>query len=88
MTSSALASKNRSNKNRKAKNQNNFGSIKWSVELPETKASIDQNLEEKCSKENISIEQIIYFSLTSLKAKIFYSVVLELLDTLSNTTFS
>ena len=31
------------------------------VEFPETKGFIDQKLEEKCSKENISIEEVIYF---------------------------
>ena len=31
------------------------------VEFPETKEFIDQKLEEKCSKENISIEEVIYF---------------------------
>ena len=32
-----------------------------SDEFPETKEFINQKLEEKCSKENASIEEVIYF---------------------------
>lgn len=35
-----------------------------SVEIPETKEFIDEKIEQKCSKENISIEEVIFFSLT------------------------
>ena len=34
-----------------------------SVEIPETKEFIDEKIEQKCSKENISIE-VIFFSMT------------------------
>ena len=43
-----------------------------SVTYPETKESIDEKLENKCSKEHISVEEEIYFSLTTLEANIFY----------------
>ena len=36
-----------------------------SVEFPKTKEFIDEKLEQKCSKENISKEKVIYFSLIS-----------------------
>lgn len=43
-----------------------------SVTYPETKESIDEKLENKCSKEHISVEEVIYSSLTTLEANIFY----------------
>ena len=39
-----------------------------SVEFPETKEFIEEHLEQKCLKENISVEAVIYF-FTSLVAK-------------------
>ena len=39
-----------------------------SVEFPETKEFIEEHLEQKCLKENISVEVVIYF-FTSLVAK-------------------
>ena len=35
-----------------------------SIEFPDTNEVIDGKLEQKCSKENISLEEVIYFSLT------------------------
>ena len=35
-----------------------------SVEIPETKEFIAEKIEQKCSKENISIEEVIFFSFT------------------------
>ena len=37
------------------------------VKLPETKQFIDNTVEEKCQKENISADEVIFF--TSLEAK-------------------
>ena len=39
-----------------------------SVEFPETKEFIEEHLEQKCLKENISVEAVVYF-FTSLVAK-------------------
>ena len=39
-----------------------------SVEFPETKQFIEEHLEQKCFKENISLEKVIYF-FTSLVVK-------------------
>ena len=39
-----------------------------SVEFPETKDFINKKLEQKCFKEKTSVEEVIYFSLTSLEA--------------------
>ena len=38
------------------------------VEFPETKKFIEERLEQKCAKENISVEEVIYI-FTSLEAK-------------------
>ena len=40
-----------------------------SLEFLETKQFIKEQLEQKCLKEHISVEQIIYFLFTSLEAK-------------------
>ena len=40
-----------------------------SVELPETKQFIEEHLEQKCLKEDIPVEEVIYFLFTSLEAK-------------------
>lgn len=40
-----------------------------SVEFPDTKEFIEERVEQKCLKENISVEEVIYLFLTSLKAK-------------------
>ena len=43
-----------------------------SIEFLETKQFIDEYLEQKCLKENISVEEVekvIYFALTNLAAK-------------------
>ena len=40
-----------------------------SVECMETKQFIQEHIEQKCLKENISMEEIIYFLFTSLEAK-------------------
>ena len=40
-----------------------------SVEFPETKQFLEEHLEQKCLKENISVEEVIYFLFTSLEAK-------------------
>ena len=40
-----------------------------SVECIETKQFIQEHIEQKCLKENISVEEIIYFLFTSLEAK-------------------
>ena len=40
-----------------------------STEFTETKNFINEYLEQKCLKENISVEEVIYFSLISLEAK-------------------
>ena len=40
-----------------------------SVECMETKQFIQEHIEQKCLKENISVEGIIYFLFTSLEAK-------------------
>ena len=40
-----------------------------SVECMETKQFIQEHIEQKCLKENISVEEIIYFLFTSLEAK-------------------
>ena len=40
-----------------------------SVECMETKQFIQKHIEHKCLKENISVEEIIYFLFTSLEAK-------------------
>ena len=42
-----------------------------SVTFTETKEFIDEKLEQKCSKENISVKEVICFSLTRLEANIF-----------------
>ena len=42
---------------------------KVSVELLETKQLIEEHLEQKCLEENISVEEVIYFLFTRLKAK-------------------
>ena len=39
------------------------------VLFPETKDFIDEKLKQKCSNENISVEEVIYFSLASLQAR-------------------
>ena len=39
-----------------------------SVEFPETKEFIEEHLDQKCLKENISVEAVIYF-FTSLVVK-------------------
>lgn len=39
---------------------------KVSVEFPNTKEFIEERLEQQDLKENISVEQVIYFSLISL----------------------
>lgn len=40
-----------------------------SLEFPHTKEFIEEHLEQKCLKENIWAEEVIYFSLISLSAK-------------------
>ena len=40
-----------------------------SVEFPDTKEFIEERLEQKFLKENISVEEVIYLFLTSLKSK-------------------
>ena len=40
-----------------------------STEFLETKCFIDEHLEQKCLKEKISIEEVIYFYLKNLEAK-------------------
>ena len=40
-----------------------------SIELPETKNVINEHFEQICLKENVSAEEVIYFSLTSLEIK-------------------
>lgn len=40
-----------------------------SVEFPDTKEFIEERVEQKCLKENISVEEVIYLFLTSLKSK-------------------
>ena len=40
-----------------------------SVEFQETKQFIEEHLEQKCLKENVSVEEVIYFLFTSLEAK-------------------
>ena len=40
-----------------------------SVECMETKQFIQEHIEHKCLKENMSVEEIIYFLFTSLEAK-------------------
>ena len=40
-----------------------------SVEFPETNRFIEEHLEKKCLKENISVEEVIYFLFTSVEAK-------------------
>lgn len=42
------------------------GLSKVSVEFPNTKEFIEERLEQQGLKENISVEQVIYFSLISL----------------------
>ena len=44
-----------------------------SVEFSETKQFIEEHLEQKYLKENISVEEVIYFFLTSLEAKSLHS---------------
>ena len=44
--------------------------IEVSVEFPETKEFLQEHLKQKCLKENILVEKVIYFSLTSLEEKI------------------
>ena len=44
------------------------------VEFPETKEFMDEKLEQKYSKENISIKEVISFSLTS-QVDTFYCAV-------------
>ena len=39
------------------------------IELPETKQFMEEHLEQKCLKENKSVEEEIYFSLTSPEAE-------------------
>ena len=39
------------------------------VEFPETKQFMEEHLEQVCYKENISVEEVIYFLFTSLEAK-------------------
>ena len=40
-----------------------------SIEFLETKQFIEENLEQTCLKENVSVEEVIYFSLASLETK-------------------
>ena len=40
-----------------------------SVELPETKQLIEEHLEQKCLKEDIPVEEVIYFLFRSLEVK-------------------
>lgn len=42
---------------------------KVSDEFPDTKEFIDEKLEQKCLRESISIEELIYLSMTSLETK-------------------
>ena len=43
-----------------------------SAAYAETKEFVYDKFEKKCFKEDISAEEVIYFSLTSLEANIFY----------------
>ena len=43
--------------------------LEVSVEFPDTKEFIEERVEQKCLKENISVEEVIYLFLTSLKVK-------------------
>ena len=45
------------------------GPSKVSIEFLETKQFIEENLEQTCLKENVSVEEVIYFSLASLETK-------------------
>lgn len=45
------------------------GPSEVSIEFLETKHFIEENLEQKCLKENASVEEVIYFSLASLETK-------------------
>ena len=47
-----------------------------SAEFPETSNLIEERLQQKFLKENISVKEVIYFSLANLKADIFYCVML------------
>ena len=40
-----------------------------SVEFPETKHILEEHLEQKCWKENISVEEVICFFLAGLEGK-------------------
>ena len=40
-----------------------------SAEFQETKQFIEEHLEQRCLKENISVKDVIYFSLTNLETK-------------------
>lgn len=45
------------------------GPSEVSIEFLETKQFIEENLEQTCLKENVSVEEVIYFSLASLETK-------------------
>ena len=74
---SALASNNRSNKNGETKLYYSIRSIERSVcWVSRDKQFIEERLQQKFLKENISVKEVIYFSLANLKADIFYCVML------------
>ena len=45
-----------------------------SVEFPDNNDSIDEKLEQKCAKENISVEEVIYFLLLSLYFDLWFAM--------------